>query len=315
MIHIHPQFVMVGAPKAGTTSVYNYLFQHPMIFMPSKKEPVFFCGYQRNFTGPGSHSFNKNLVVSVSEYAKLFRNAPRNSLAGEASTDYLSCPNAAHNIKKWNPDTKIIIILRNPIERAFSEHNHLIRVMLEERSFLESLMLEELRIKAGYTPLFWHVKRGLYSEGVSRYINLFGRKNVAIFFYEELKTSAKSLLGRIFDFLSIPSIRVNTELRYNISGVPRSTMLHKLLVSYWRVDKDFPIKRMVEVAIGESVRKRLLSKLLRNSLSIRNGITEDAFLFLKSKFQEDIQCLEEMLEVNLKHWIDFSYFQKKDSKG
>jgi len=209
-----PDFVIAGAPKAGTTSLYRYLLQHPGIFMPAKKEPVFFCGYERNFRGPGSEVFNENLVVDEKEYLGLFSGAPAGSLTGEASTDYLSCPESPYRLKEWNPSARVVICLRNPIERAYSEHMHLVRDMLETKTFREALELEDERAARNFIPLFWHVERGLYHESVQRYLEVFGHRKVKLILHEELTRSPASVVEEIFEFLGVAPVPVEVAVQH-----------------------------------------------------------------------------------------------------
>lgn len=134
-----PDFFIVGAPKAGTTSIYSYLVQHPEIFMPARKEPYFFGQWRRNSE------------EDLRDYLRLFRGVPESKVAGEASTTYLYLQSAAEEIKAFRPDAKIIIMLRNPVDRAYSQYWHHVRLGWVEASFEEELEAEEARLREGWS--------------------------------------------------------------------------------------------------------------------------------------------------------------------
>lgn len=288
--------MIAGAPKAGTTSLYRYLLQHPGIFMPAKKEPVFFCGYEREFRGPGSEVFNENLVVDEEEYMGLFSRAPAGSLTGEASTDYLSCPESPYRLERWNPSARVVICLRNPIERAYSEHMHLVRDMLETKTFRESLELEDERAARNWIPLFWHVRRGLYHESVRRYLDVFGDQRVKVILHEELRRSPASVVEEIFGFLGLAPVPVEVAVQHNASGHPRLRRLQAFLLHENRVKAA--AKRLAPRKIRVRAKEALLSANLR-----RSAVSEDDFGYLKERFAADVERLQGLLGVSLEHWM------------
>jgi len=147
-----PNFLIVGAPKSGTTSLYYYLKEHPEIYMSKLKEPHFFSKECKNlpFRGPKDESLGSTKYMNLTweDYQNLFKGAITYKAVGEASADYLyyfKC--SIKNIKKYLGNPKIIIILRNPIERAFSAYLHMLRDGREYLSFREALHMEEERKK------------------------------------------------------------------------------------------------------------------------------------------------------------------------
>jgi hypothetical protein len=294
-----PQFVIVGAPKAGTSSLYQYLNQHPLVFMSRKKEPGFFCNYERDFKGPGSHTRNKNLVTDPGEYLNLFAEAPRGSLTGEASTDYLSCPQAPLRLQEWNPTAKIIACLRNPIDRAYSEHRHLVRAMHEQEEFATALRLETERRNEGWIPLFWHVERGLYCDAIERYISAFGKGNVKIVFYEDLARSPKLVVRTLFEFLEIKPVPVDVSKMYNVSGYPLLKPLQNVLVKNRLLT---PLKGL----LSEKSRTRIKETVLWANLQ-KKTMSQAEFEYLKTRFSSDIACLQDLLRTDLSHWVGNRY--------
>lgn len=301
-----PHFIIAGAPKAGTTSLYNYLAQHPSIFMSKRKEPVFFCGLPPNFTGPGSHAFNRDLITNKVDYIALFKDATDNMITGEASTDYLSCPEAPIRIKVWNPNTKIIIILRNPIERAFSEHMYLVRDRLEKFTFMEALKLEDERIKNGYIPLFWHVKRGLYYESVKRYLDLFSPSMVKMLIYDKVFSDPEKSVVDAFHFLNVQSVRVDTSKRMKISGIPKWGLLQELYRGYRSSDSDSIIKKIARIVSPSAMRQKTQDLYLRKNIVRSTKIKEEDHEYLSYIFRSDIEQLSNLLETDLTYWLSVS---------
>jgi sulfotransferase family protein len=291
---------VVGAPKTGTSSLYEYLKQHPLLFMSRKKEPGFFCNYKRDFRGPGSHTFNKNLVTDPSEYLNLFVDASREALTGEASTDYLSCPQAPLRLQEWNPTAKIIACLRNPIDRAYSEHRHLVRDKLEQEEFATALRLETERRNQGWIPLFWHVERGLYYEPIKRYIRAFGEGNVKIVFHEDLTRSPRLVVRTLFEFLGVKPIPVEVTNIYNVSGYPVSRPLQSVLREETR------LKTSLNALLRENTKTRIKESWLWDKLQ-KKTMSQPEFEYLRSQFTGDVARLQDLLRTDLSHWVENRY--------
>ncbi|WP_279401847.1 sulfotransferase [Piscibacillus salipiscarius] len=168
---------MIGAAKSGTTSLYEYLKQHPQIYFPERKEPHFFG----NMKPGGEH------VNNINEYLKMFEDAPDNTVIGEASTSYLYSSDAANKIKKFNNNAKIIVMLRNPVDRAYSMYRHQVRNGSENLSFEEGLKAEESRILKGWKYGFHYFAGGKYSWQIENYFDFFGDNNVKVFCLKTLK--------------------------------------------------------------------------------------------------------------------------------
>ena len=211
-----PHFVIVGAPKCGTTSLYRYLQQHPGVFMPENKEPRFFCNYPTASFEFGTKQFHPNIVTAPDEYLGLFRDAPPGAILGEASTDYLSCPGVAERLHAWNPDAKIIVMLRDPIDRAYSEYQHSIAASFQTLSFAESLREEKRRFAEGYDPIFAHVRRGLYADGVKDFQQKFGRSNVKVILFEQFSSATQAVVQSVFEFLALSPMKVDVSEIYRV---------------------------------------------------------------------------------------------------
>ncbi|MGR3310384.1 MAG: sulfotransferase family protein, partial [Candidatus Brocadiales bacterium] len=169
-----PNFLIVGASRSGTTSLYNYLKQHPEVYMSPVKEPRFVIGQQStkfSYKGIGDEKSEKGVIKTIDEYKKLFENVRDEKAIGEASVINLYFyEDAIKLIKKYLGDAKIIIILRNPVERAFSQYLRLRREYRESLSFEDGLKMEEKRLKDGWLPGWHYTRRGFYYNSVKAYM-------------------------------------------------------------------------------------------------------------------------------------------------
>jgi Sulfotransferase domain len=284
-----PHFVIAGAPKCGTTSLYYYLQEHPSIFMPANKEPRFFCNYSLDQFEFGKKHFHPNIVTDPDSYLSLFDNAPQGAICGEASTDYLSRSGTAARIHDWNPHTKIIIMLRNPVDRAYSEYRHSIKAGLQTETFWNSLRLENARVAGGYDPIFWHVRRGLYSSAVEDFIDTLGRDNVRIILFDEFSADTARIVMSIFEFLGVPQIDVDTSTRH---AADDRTPHNRAGISSF-------IKRTP----NQSRRQNFARYVAGDLDPVRMALTPEQYSSLKGCFSQDIEHLQAILQRDLSHWL------------
>ena len=147
-----PNFLVIGTGRAGTTSLYHYLAQHPQIFMSPVKEPKFFAleGHSLDFRGPGDERIRAETTTTLSAYRQLFDGVRDEIAVGEASTLYLSHETAPDAIARYVPDVRLIALLRDPAARAHSAFQHLTRDGWEPLAeFEEALRDEPRRIAEG----------------------------------------------------------------------------------------------------------------------------------------------------------------------
>lgn len=225
------QFVfIIGAPKSGTTSLANWLNARPDMAYCAGKEPKFFTDFgATHWQGPGVGGFTGTMVTEEAAYLAGFPDDPAIRWAIDGSTDYLWCAAAPDRIRAWSEryPSKLICILRDPVERAISEYQHTVRDNLEPLSFLGSLEAEESRFAQNWQPLFYHRRRSLYHAAVSRYAALFGA-DLLVMDYRELRDPAASL-ARVEAFLGVPAHRTADNERQNASYVYRNRAVGQIL--------------------------------------------------------------------------------------
>lgn len=238
-----PQFIVAGAPKSATTSLYNYLGQHPLVFLTGNKEPRYFAytsGVPK-YSGPGDDRWASHLVSDSASYRGLFRDAG-DRLTGEASTDYLYLGHSARAMHDWNPDLRLIFLLRDPVHRAYSNYLHLLRLGLEPHSFEDALRAESRRIEAGWAPWWHYIQRGFYGAQLRVYLETFSPEQIHVEAYQSLRKQPHETLLRICRFLDLSPWEFDVRRAHNASLVPRGTQTRWLrgLVSARRLHERIP---------------------------------------------------------------------------
>lgn len=283
-----PDFFVVGAPKAGTSSLYHYLAQHPDIFVSDPKEPHFFY----NRSSPGSPVLGEK---DLGGYLGLFEGAPRGTVAGEASTSYLWLANAAREIKEIQPQAKIIAVLRDPAHRAYSHYLHQLRDGRGTKSFEEALGEETGRIRRGEWHGLYYADVGMYAGQLERYLGTFGRESVRVYLFEDLARDAGGVARDAFSFLGVdPSFPVQTGRVYNKGGAPRSRLFARLLRS--------PVKWHVRKALPLAFRTKIIERLKEANNRPVPEMRPETEAWLRNFFREDVGRLEEKIGRDLSHW-------------
>jgi hypothetical protein len=292
-----PSFLVIGAPKCGTTSLYHYLDQHPDVYLSPVKEPQYFAfaGQQLDFKGPGV-TIN-NAVTELADYRKLFSGASVEKAIGEASALYLSVPGTAERIRAQIPDVRLIAILRRPADRAFSSYMHLIRDDREPmRDFGAALAAEEQRIADNWGFLWRYKQLGRYYEQLKHYYDIFDREQILVLLQEDLKNDTENTLARIFGHIGVQSgIAVNSSTRFNASGTPRCRFIYDL------IRKNTLLKQGARSLLPDSVRQKLTEQVMQKMLR-RERMSNELRAELTSYFADDILDLEQLIERDLSDW-------------
>lgn len=295
-----PNFLIVGAAKCGTTSLYKYLEKHPNIFLSNPKEPKYLTSnlLDNHFTGKGDDVVESNIIKSLDEYKKLFSKAEDEIAIGEASADTLYYyKNTIPRIKETcGDDTKIIIILRNPIDRAFSAYTHLRRDFRETLSFTDALLIEDKRIEENYEFL-WHYKKvGLYYKQVKAFKENFS--NVKVILLDEIKKDSNKVIKDVLNFLNVNSdIKLENDKVYNPSGIPKNNLYKRL-----HENKSF-IKQVVKVLFPQKMINDAMTKLKFSNLrSVK--IDDKNKKELLNYYIEDVNKLSKLINKDLYCWLN-----------
>jgi len=286
-----PNFFIVGAPKAGTSALYRYLDQHSQIYMSTRKEPHYFS------IKTVSENDSRKPIRSKKKYLSLFNNVKKEKIVCEASTSYLSDPEAPKLIREIIPQAKILISIRDPIERAFSAYLMIRNSGLVEPTFHKQLQLE-LNQKMDLDKPNCHLYAGLYSENILRYLNIFGSNQIKTIIFEEWITNPQKTIEEIIEFLEIdvPSDEFKTEVPNPFSN-PRGALSELLLHSNG-------VKKISNRLIPISSRKFFYLKVLLKK-GIKPKMDQEDRDILKKIYQKDVEKLKTLLGRSLP-WKNFS---------
>ena len=299
-----PDFLVIGAAKSGTISLYHYLNEHPQIFMSPVNETNFFAlenaDFDHHFQGPLDRFYlDRHCIRDLKAYQALFLQADRDQILGECSPLYLYDEDTPDRIRHHIPDVKLIAILRHPTDRAYANYRHFRRAAIEPlESFGEALEEEPQRIREGWGPWpFWHYRRmGFYADQLQRYCHLFDDNQIFIETFDNFRENTQTVMGQILDFLEVDSEFVpNTATRHNIGGIPRSRRIHRLLTTQNSAVKC--LRRLVPLPTRERIRRWITGWNLVTP-DLDPGVQAD----LDQGYASDIRRLENLIGRDLTSW-------------
>ena len=282
-----PNFFVIGAPKAGTTALYESLSQHPEIYMPALKEPHFYShrrtGAERALRPPPRRMRSFVRVVDAAEYRALFSGAGGHRAIGEASCTYLRSAVAAQRIQEEIPHAKLVAVLRHPVERAYSSYwFYVMRCQEPAPSFEEALARESLPPRE--RPWLTHFGFGLYHAHLSPWFARFPREQFRIHLYEDWCAQPQEMLRDVFGFLEVDD-HFRPKLRKTlVTEAPRSRRLHRLANTAWLPGLDRFNRR--------------------HNLAGPPPMGKDTWLTLHARYRDDIEQLQTLLDRDLSHWLD-----------
>lgn len=264
---VMPNFLIIGAAKAGTSSLYEYLKQHPQIWMSPIKETNFFAleGETLDFSGPADQDCISSFsITKIEDYLTMFQGVSNEIAIGEASPQYLYSPKAPKRIQHYIPETKLIAILRNPVERAHSQFLMFIRDGREPlRDFAKAIEQEETRMRNNWEWAWQYIGVGFYYVHLQRYFDTFDHNQIKVYLFDDLTTNPAGILQDIFRFLGVDdSFIPDMSVRHNVTVIPQ--------------DRKPP-----ELKLKLELRRRLIEV-----------------------YREDISRLQELLQRDLSKWLE-----------
>jgi len=293
-----PNFIVIGAMKAATTSLYTYLKQHPQIFMTKVKELMFFSNFQQenNYKILGK---KRKQLNTLEAYLAMFNDVENEKAVGEASPSYIYNQKAPKLIKEHLPNAKIIAILRQPTDRAYSNYLHAKRADRENAtSFQEAIELENERIKENWSPLYHYIEKGYYSVQLKRYYQLFPKENIRVYVFEDIVKNTKETLKDIFKFLGVDEdVEIDTSKKANVSGEPSGLMgwiLKKM--RYYNLIPKFAISDYLPKFIMKLIFRSVYKPTEKLDKNLRREITE-------KYYKDEIKTLGELTKRDLNSWL------------
>jgi len=290
-----PEFLIVGAAKSGTTSLYNYLNDFDDVFMPDLKEPKYITStfLKSPFQGKGDLEVNRGITKSYEDYCNLFKGANEDQLKGEASADNLYYyEKSIPKIKETLGQPKIIILLRNPINRAFSAYMHLRRDLRETMDFREAIGKESQRINNNFEFIWHYLAVGNYYEQVKAFKENF--KDVKIILFDDLKSQPIKIIEEVRTFLGLEKKEYHQKAveKFNQSGEPRYPKLKKSVLKL----REKGIRKIIPPALRKIIREKVFTL---DRTVMQNEDKE----YLKNYYKDEIFKLENFINRDLSHWL------------
>lgn len=299
-----PEFLIAGVPKAGTTALHAALTRHPELYLPGVKEPKFFLtdGPPPRNGGPGDVQTYQEHVWRRSDYEALFDPAPAGTLRGEATPFYLYENDTHDRIRALIPGAKLILLLRDPVDRAHSNWTHLWNAGLEpEPDFLTACHAESSRRAAGWAP-FWHyVSLGLYGRQVQHLYKVFPREQVLLLRYRDLKDAPAATLDRVSTFLGVQPGMIRQVPAENVNRhVVEDNTVNRALRGLLRAGGGFGHRFPVPLRLA--ARGPLLT-LLHRKHGKRPVTTPAERAALLPLFADDIALLQDVTGERYDDWL------------
>jgi|GEM_PF-3195001 len=273
-------FFVVGAQKSGTTALFDYCCNLEGFVTPLNKEPQL---------------LNEKSDISLQDY--LSEIGVKKGLTGDFSPSYLYSPIAPENIKRLFPSSPIVIILRNPMERAISNMIHNVRLGREPQFDLDTLVNSE-KVRLLKNSSYHYMSKSEYYSQVKRYIDTFGRNQLLILRYEDMKHNTEEFLRTFSNFVGLQENKHFELTSRNTGHVGKNQLVQSILRTY---SKLIGFNSRFNTWIPNSVKKVLKSKMMKNpELPSKTWILEGN----KKYFKNDIQKLEELLNMSFSNWYE-----------
>jgi Sulfotransferase family len=298
-----PDFLTIGAPKAGTTALHVALARHPTLFLSRVKEPKYFLGDgapPAPAKGPGDAvTWGKNVWLRR-DYEALFDEAPPGTLRGESTTLYLRNAEACRRIREQIPDVRLIAVLRDPVDRAHSNWMHLHSAGLEpESDFRRACALEDQRAEAGWAQFWGYLRQGKYGEQLEHLYTLIPREQVLLLMYRDLRERPIEAVDQVCAFLGVSTGAVAGVPAANVTAQTSHSLVNRVLRNVVRhggaVDHRLPgpLQRAVS---GRAER------LLQREQGRRVPLAARERAELLPYFEADTALLEDLTGLSFAHW-------------
>lgn len=290
-----PNVFILGAARSGTSATADLLARHDEVFVSEPKEPHFlaFCESEQTFTGPGDDiMMNNEIVRDLEPYLRLFQSGSGHAKRVDGSASSLYYPERSiRTLKKHFRDAKLIVILRDPVERAYSSYQYLRYLEFEMLSdFSVALEHETQRIAAGWHHMWHYTRVGRYGEQIPYFVDAFPPAQLLVTFHDELRTNQPSFVARLCSFLDL-EVPTGLALReVNASGQPRSKILNNLI----RRASRNPVSRTI---IQKTIPTRVRHKIRKATLQ-QTSIPRSVESALRESFAADLRKLQETLSQN-----------------
>jgi hypothetical protein len=320
-----PNFLIIGAAKAGTSSIHSYLSQHPQIYMSPIKEPMFFA--YENELPPKFRGMDEDNPVSkraiirrrtyrpvsypitrLSDYQKLFAKAYQKNAIGESTPLYLYSERAAERIQHHIPHARIIAVLRNPVERAYSHYSQFRKNGYEDiEDFGQALEMEHTRILRNWSPGWFYKQRGLYHQQLKRYFDRFDKNQLRVYLYDNFSADPMGILRDIFRFLDVaPTFKPDLSMKLNVSSGIVHGPKHETLDRF--LNNPNPVKSILKKTLPTALLRRIKTAIENLNIGseyqfVVPRMSEEIRKKLQNDYRDDILHLQDLIGQDLSRWL------------
>lgn len=295
-----PDFLLIGAPKAGTTAFHRALRRHPRLFLTAPKEPTFFsfAGAAPRFAGPGGEMYARAYIHDERAYRGLFAACPPDAVAGEASVMYLTCERAPVAAAGSVPDAKLIAILRHPVDRAYSNYLHLVRDGNEPcPDFQSAWNADERRHAEGWAPGTCYRRLGCYAAGLSRWLEHYPRERLLVLWYEDWCARPAEVLRETCRFLGVDPMGEPILERDTVSArQPRWSWLQR------RMAADSQVRRWAQRVLPLALRDAITAPIRALNQRPVPPLDPQIRARMAAAYRDDLNQLEALTGRDLSAW-------------
>jgi hypothetical protein len=294
-----PNFLVIGAGRAGTTSLHHYLKAHPAVYLPEVKSPShFYCTTEAPGAGPAPGVAQPYFVADPREYAALFSGVRDHTAVGEVSPAYLATLHAAPRIAARLPRARLVAIVRHPVDRAFARFVGRLRDGLESRTRFEDVVRDELQrplerddAVGTYLPASW------IGHFLSSYFERFPREQIRIHLFEDFQRDPLAVTQDIYAFLGVdPRVTPDVSRRHNQSG---GMVRNPLVRTLW--SRTGAIRAGLRAFVPASIRDRAFGVVTRDLLPVR--LDPELRADLTALYRSDIERVSVLIGRDLSHWL------------
>ena len=280
---ILPQFVLVGVPRSGTTSLYQYLRQHPGLTLGDRKE-INFLAFPGDEVARRDYPWLRFEVRTLAEYQALFDGAG-DRVAVDFSASCFRSPVAIERIERFVPDARLFVLLRDPVGRAWSAYLNRVRKGYETRPPDEALVPGERAVDNGF-----------YNERLVAFRRAFGPDRVRVWLFDDLVAQPRATLAEIFGYLGVdPAVKIDVAAVYNKASVPRAGLVQRLLPSYDR-------RKRLAATLPAPVRG-VARQVWRQTQAPAPVLAPEVAARLRSHYADDVRRLQDLLDRDLRTWL------------
>ncbi len=296
-----PNFIIAGFPKCGTTSLHHYLNEHPEIYMPSQKELHFFTHniLSKLNNGPKDNIVKKTQIDNSEQYLSFYRNVKNETAVGDASPSYINYPAGFQEIKEYLNDPKLIILLRDPINRAYSNYLHLKREQRERLSFKEAVKIEGERKKNKYSDFWYYKFNSTYYQKIIKAKEVFS--DVLILTSEELSNKNEVTMKKVYKFLDVDhNFKPKKKLKkFNEGGYYKKNFFTKIIF------QPSTTRNIIKKFIKPTPFLKILLARVASVFSMNpEKIDKQTMMYLKTYFKDEVKKVKS-LKIDISSWRDY----------